>query len=63
MARMRDCVKAGAPLAATVMMGGLLEGLLLKKINALSDKRTVVNAARSPKHASTEKRFISKAGA
>ena len=29
------CVESGAPLAATVMMGGLLEGLLLAKINQL----------------------------
>lgn len=43
------CVVMGAPLAATVMMGGLLEGLLLAKINQLTDKSTVFKAASSPK--------------
>lgn len=43
------CLSAGASLAATVMMGGLLEGLLLAKINSLSDKRRVFTAASAPK--------------
>jgi hypothetical protein len=38
------CVRSGAPLAATVMMGGLLEGLLLAKINQLSNKAPVFSA-------------------
>jgi hypothetical protein len=43
------CVDVGASLAATVMMGGLLEGLLLAKINQLSDKSAVFKAASAPK--------------
>lgn len=43
------CVNVGASLAATVMMGGLLEGLLLAKINQLSDKSAVFKAATAPK--------------
>ena len=43
------CLSAGAPLAATVMMGGLLEGLLLAKVNSLSDKTTVFTATNAPK--------------
>jgi hypothetical protein len=43
------CVVGGAPLAATVMMGGILEGLLLAKINQLSDKSAVFKATRAPR--------------
>lgn len=43
------CVNMGASLAATVMMGGLLEGLLLAKINQLADKSAVFKAASAPK--------------
>ena len=43
------CLDASAPLAATVMMGGILEGLLLARINALSDKRPVFTASTAPK--------------
>ena len=43
------CLDAGAPLAATVMMGGLLEGLLLARINQLPDQSPVFKAAASPK--------------
>lgn len=43
------CVNAGAPLAATVMMGGLLEGLLLARINQLGDKSPVFKAANAPR--------------
>lgn len=42
------CVKSGAPLAATVMMGGLLEGLLLAKINQHPNKTSVFSAAATP---------------
>ncbi len=31
------CVEAGAPLAATVMMGAILEALLLSRANQLAD--------------------------
>lgn len=43
------CINAKAPLAATVMMGGLLEGLLLARVNRETDKRTVFGAAKAPK--------------
>jgi hypothetical protein len=43
------CLGAGAPLAATVMMGGLLEGLLLAKVNSLSNKSSVFLARGAPK--------------
>jgi hypothetical protein len=43
------CLSAGAPLAATVMMGGLLEGLLLAKVNSLSDKTRVFTATNALK--------------
>src|SRR5216683_173653 len=36
-----SCVNAKAPLAATVMMGGLLEGILYARIEKLSDKAPV----------------------
>jgi hypothetical protein len=49
------CVKAEAPLAATVMMGGLLEALLLAKINQLPDKSVVINAKAAPKDKKTNK--------
>ncbi len=32
------CIAANAPLAATVMMGGLLEGLLLARVNSAPNK-------------------------
>jgi hypothetical protein len=43
------CVQAGAPLAATVMMGGILEGLLLARINQLTDKNVIFKAVAAPK--------------
>ncbi len=43
------CVKAGAPLAATVMMGGILEGLLLARINQLSNQAPVHTATAAPR--------------
>jgi len=49
------CVNAEAPLAATVMMGGLLEALLLARINQLSDKKPVFNAKSAPKDRQTGK--------
>ncbi len=35
------CVTVGAPLSAVVMMGGMLEGLLLARVNQLKDKAPV----------------------
>ena len=49
------CVSSGAPLAATVMMGGLLEGLLLAKINQLTDKSPVFGSGAAPKDKKTGK--------
>lgn len=43
------CVNSGAPLAATVMMGGILEGLLLAKINQLPNMAPVFTAASAPR--------------
>ena len=47
------CVKSGAPVAATVMMGGILEGLLLAKINQLPNKGPVFTAKTAPKDKNT----------
>jgi hypothetical protein len=43
------CVTAGAPLSAVVMMGGMLEGLLLARVNQLKDKGPVFKAPSAPK--------------
>jgi hypothetical protein len=40
----KRCIDAGAPLAATVMMGGLLEALLVARANKLSDKSKLFKA-------------------
>lgn len=49
------CVSAGAPLAATVMMGGLLEALLLARVHRLIDKSGVFGAASAPRDGKTGK--------
>lgn len=43
------CISSGAPLAATVMIGGLLEGLLLARVNRETNKAPIFTAAASPK--------------
>ncbi|MGB2621068.1 MAG: hypothetical protein WA857_21920 [Candidatus Acidiferrum sp.] len=43
------CIHYGAPLAATVMVGGLLEGLLLARVNRETNKRPIFTAAAAPK--------------
>lgn len=43
------CISCGAPLSATVMVGGLLEGLLLARINREVNKAPIFTAAASPK--------------
>ncbi len=43
------CLRAPAPMAATVMMGGLLEGLLLARINREPNQQPVFTAKGSPK--------------
>ena len=47
------CLAAGAALAATVMMGGLLEALMLARINREKDKSAVFTAKAAPKNAKT----------
>ncbi len=44
------CVENNAPLAAIVMMGGLLETLLLSKINSLASPTPVYIAKLAPKN-------------
>ena len=43
------CLEVEAPLAATVMMGGLVEALLLARINQVVDKTSIVNARLLPR--------------
>jgi hypothetical protein len=45
----QTCIAAGANLAATVMMGGLLETLLLARINVVANKATLFTAKSAPK--------------
>lgn len=51
----KRCIDAGAPLAATVMMGGLLEALLVARANLLSDKSKLFKAAATPIDPKTKK--------
>lgn len=54
--RWRECIRcigAEAPLSATVMMGGLLETLLLGRINRENDKGPVFRAPSAPKDKKT----------
>jgi hypothetical protein len=44
-----SCLGAGAPLATTVMVGGLLEGLLLARINREGSKAAIFQARHAPK--------------
>lgn len=56
--RWKECVacnRAGAHLAAVVMMGGLLESLFVSKANHLADKSILAKAKRAPKDRSTGK--------
>jgi hypothetical protein len=47
------CVSHDLPLAATVMMGGILEALLIARINKLSDQSPVFKAKSAPKDKTT----------
>jgi hypothetical protein len=49
------CVHASAPLAATVMMGGLLEALFVARANLLNDKGPLFRAKAAPKDRKTGK--------
>lgn len=48
-----SCVDHRLPLAATVMMGGLLESLLVARINKLPDQPAVFRAKSAPKSKAT----------
>ena len=50
-----NCINASAPLAATVMMGGLLEALLLAKVHREPNKSTVFSSSKAPKDKVTGK--------
>ena len=50
-----NCINGNSPLAATVMMGGLLEGLLLARINRENNKAPIFQASNAPKDYSTKK--------
>lgn len=43
------CLLGGASLAATVMMGGILEGLLLARLNLMADKAPAFKAKAAPR--------------
>lgn len=51
----RRCIQSGASLAATVMMGGLLEALLVARANMLSDKSKLFKAGATPIDPKTKK--------
>jgi hypothetical protein len=48
------CIAANTPLAATVMMGGLLEALLLARINRETNKAPIFTAVAAPKDKSNK---------
>ncbi len=50
-----SCVQAKAPLAATVMMGGLLEAVLLARVHQAPNKAPIFTAAAAPKDSTTGK--------
>lgn len=50
-----SCVQAKAPLAATVMMGGLLETVLLARVHQAANKAPIFSAAAAPKEGTTGK--------
>jgi hypothetical protein len=49
------CLQASAPLAATVMMGGLLEALFVSRANKLSDKGALFRSKAAPIDPKTKK--------
>jgi len=56
--RWQECLttlRAGAPLSATVMMGGLLETPLLARINKMPDKGPALRSQAAPKNPKTGK--------
>jgi hypothetical protein len=49
------CLGAGAPLAATVMMGGMLESLFLARVNRESNQAAIFISKAAPKDGKTQK--------
>ena len=49
------CISSDAPLAATVMMGGLLEALFLTRINVEVNKKYIFTATNAPRDKTTGK--------
>jgi hypothetical protein len=49
------CIRASAPLAATVMMGGLLEALFVARANLLTNKAPLFRAKATPIDSKTKK--------
>lgn len=54
----KRCLNSEAHLAATVMMGALLEALLLARINRLSNKAPVFTAGSAPKDRKGKVKFL-----
>ena len=52
------CIEAGAHLAATVMMGGLLEALLLARVNQFTDKKPIFTAKAAPRDKNNKTRAL-----
>lgn len=53
----RRCLNAGAPLAATVMMGGLLEALFVSRANTLADKSQLFASSAAPIDPKTKRKL------
>lgn len=51
----QKCIAAGAPLAATVMMGGLLEALFVARANLMANKAALFRAKATPIDGKTKK--------
>ncbi len=51
----QKCLRAGAPLAATVMMGGLLEALFVARANIMANKAPLFRAKATPIDSKTKK--------
>lgn len=49
------CLRSSAPLAATVMMGGLLEALFVARANLMADKKPLFHAKVTPIDSKTKK--------
>lgn len=49
------CLQNEAPLAATVMMGGLLESILMARVNKIDNKRVLFKQKSTPKDGKTNK--------